>query len=101
MFKSLSTEEAKKIIAEKEGDAKFFILDVRTPEEFREGAVKGAKNINLYNPSFQTELNKLDKKGIYLIYCRSGARSKTALEIMQMLGFETVYELDNGFMNFS
>ncbi|MFA7319641.1 MAG: rhodanese-like domain-containing protein [Parcubacteria group bacterium] len=100
MFKSVSNEEAKKLIQEKKRDAKFSVIDVRTPEEFHEGAIDGAKNINLYDPNFRTELDKLDKKVVYLIYCRSGARSKTALEIMRMLGFETVYELDNGFMNY-
>lgn len=100
MFKSISSEEVKKLIQEKNSDANFSILDVRMPEEFQEGAIDGAKNINLYDPNFQVELDKLDKKGVYLIYCRSGARSKTALEIMRLLGFETVYELDNGFMNY-
>ncbi len=100
MFKSVSNEEAKKLIAEKKDDAKFFILDVRTPGEFQLGALPGAKNIDYYEPSFLAELNKLDKSGSYLIYCRSGSRSKGALEIMQQLGFSEVYELDNGFANF-
>jgi len=100
MLESVSNEEAKKLIQEKNSDDKFIILDVRTPGEFQGGAMPGAKNIDYYEPSFIAELNKLDKKGSYLIYCRSGSRSKGALEIMQQLGFSEVYELDNGIMNF-
>ena len=100
MFKSVSSEEAKKIISEKIGDAKFSILDVRTLGEFQSGAMSGAKNNDYYEPSFLAELNKLDKTGSYLIYCRSGSRSKGALQIMQQLGFSEVYELDDGFANF-
>ena len=100
MFKSVSNEEAKKIMTEKKSDAKFSILDVRTNGEFQLGALSDAKNIDYYESSFLAELNKLDKGGSYLIYCRSGSRSKGALEIMQQLGFSEVYELDNGFMNF-
>ncbi len=100
MFKSVSNEEAKRIISEKKSDAKFSILDVRTPGEFQLGAIPGAKNIDYYEPSFLEELAKLDKDGSYLVYCRSGSRSKGALEIMRQLGFSEVYELDNGFANF-
>ena len=96
-MKSVSAEEAKKIISQKK-DLK--IIDVRTPEEFQLGVISGAININLYEPNFQEEIDKLDKAKTYLIYCRSGSRSKTALEIMNHLGFETVYELDCGIMNF-
>ena len=82
------------MIEEKKNDEKFQIIDVRTSEEFQAGAMEGAININLYEPNFQEELKKLDKAKTYLIYCRSGSRSKVVLEVMEQLGFETVYELD-------
>ena len=100
MPKSISAEEARKLIEEKKNDEKFQIIDVRTSEEFQAGAMEGAININLYEPNFQEELKKLDKAKTYLIYCRSGSRSKVVLEVMEQLGFETVYELDCGIMNF-
>ncbi len=100
MFESISNAEAKQLIAEKKDNAKFSILDVRTPEEFQGGAIAGAKNINIYEPDFRAKLNALDKEGSYLVYCRSGARSKAAAKIMQQLDFSEVYEIDNGFTNF-
>lgn len=96
MFKTISKERASTLIEEKKSDPKFQILDVRTPDEFCDGHLPGAKNIDIYNPSFQDELKKLDQEGTYLVYCRSGARSNSAMEIMKQLGFEEVYDLEGG-----
>jgi rhodanese-related sulfurtransferase len=100
MFETISKEKAKALIEEKKNDVKFQIIDVRTPDEFRAGALPGAKNIDIYNQSFREELNKLDKDGTYLLYCRSGARSSSAMEIMRQLGFKEVCDLGGGLMNF-
>lgn len=100
MFKSVSKEEAKKLIEENKNDDKFFILDIRTPSEFQSDALKNAMNIDFYEKSFHKDLDKLDKTGVYLIYCRSGNRSKIALQIMQKLGFCEVYELNRGILSY-
>ena len=42
------------------------------------------------------EINKLDKNKTYLIYCRSGNRSRGALSVMVELGFRAVYHLSVG-----
>ncbi len=97
MLKSVSAKEAKKIIEENK-DIK--ILDVRTAMEFAGGNLAGSVNLDFYEPNFLAELNKLDKEEVYLIYCRSGSRSKGALEMMKQLGFKTVYELEYGIMNY-
>jgi len=41
-------------------------------------------------------LNNLDKNKTYLIYCRSGARSGSALDIMAELNFREVYNILGG-----
>lgn len=99
IYQSISTEEAKKIITEKSQDKNFVILDVRTREEFLSGAIQNAINLDFYSPDFCEKLDELDKNKTYLIYCRSGARSKGVLTLMQKLGFEFVYELDRGISN--
>ena len=38
----------------------------------------------------------MDGKDTYLVYCRSGNRSRTALWIMEELGFTRIYHLANG-----
>jgi rhodanese-related sulfurtransferase len=72
------------------------VIDVRTPEEFNEGHIKNAININFYDTNFKNQLNNLDKDKKYLIYCRSGARSSKTLDIMRNLEFNEVYDLERG-----
>lgn len=72
------------------------LLDIRTPEEFLAGHLKNAINIDYYASDFQNQLGKLDKAQTYLVYCRSGSRSSTAIQMMKTLGFQRVYELEGG-----
>ena len=71
------------------------ILDVRTPEEFAQGHLTNAVNINIYG-NFEEEVKKLDKDKPVLVYCRSGHRSGIAAKKMQKLGFKKVYNLSGG-----
>ena len=71
----------------------FVILDVRTPEEYNETHVSGAKNIDFKNSNFKAEIAKLDKTGSYKLYCRTGNRSGQALEIMKGMGFSQLENL--------
>jgi phage shock protein E len=69
------------------------LIDVRTPEEFAEGYVKGAVNIDVSNPNFESQIASLDKNAAYSIYCRSGNRSAAAIEIMRNAGFTNLVDL--------
>ncbi len=77
------------------------LLDVRTPKEFEEGHIKGAKNLNFFDKTFKDELAKLDKKTPVYVYCRSGGRSGKAMSMMKEMGFETVYNLMGGYLSWS
>ncbi|MCX8020289.1 MAG: rhodanese-like domain-containing protein [Chitinophagaceae bacterium] len=73
------------------------LIDVRTPEEFSQGHIPGARMIDyLQTETFRKELNRLDKNKTYLLYCRSGNRSKQAMQEMIQSGFKNVYELKGG-----
>ena len=74
----------------------YTILDIRTPAEFAAGHLDGAQNIDFYSTTFQQELQKLDRDKTYVVYCRSGSRSKHAIQMMENLGFTSIVELDNG-----
>lgn len=97
-FKQVTSEEFAKQI-EKNTTAP--IIDVRTPEEFQEGHLQNAKNINFYSETFEKEILLLDKKQTVFIYCRSGGRSTSAANKMIELGFTDIVELDNGFLEWS
>lgn len=72
------------------------VIDVRTPGEFADGHLEGAVNIDLQDPGFRSAIGALDRHTTYLVYCRSGNRSRTATDYMEQLGFSTIYELDGG-----
>ena len=75
---------------------KNILLDVRTPAEFAEGHVPGAVNIDVKNPNFEEEIQKLDTKKNYFIYCKSGVRAKLATEKMQEKGFKNAKNFKDG-----
>jgi rhodanese-related sulfurtransferase len=74
------------------------IIDVRTPEEVAEGHLVGATTINFLGANFASEVQKLNKNKTYLLYCRSGSRTRKAADAMQKIGFKHVYMLDGGIM---
>jgi len=90
--KSLTPAEFKKIIDAKSA----LVIDVRTPEEFSEGHIPGAVNIDVKSDDFVNQIKKLTKHKTLALYCRSGHRSKIAASKIAGLGF-VIYDLDNGF----
>lgn len=70
--------------------AETVVIDVRTPEEFASGHLEGAINIDVQSPSFDAMASQLPTDGEYVIYCRSGNRSASAIERLDGLGFTTL-----------
>ncbi|MEL1242216.1 rhodanese-like domain-containing protein [Flavobacterium flavipallidum] len=87
-------------ITQLEEDGNAVILDVRTEAECDEGIIPNAINIDIHQgQGFIAEIEKLDKSKNYYIYCRSGARSAKACEIMNELGFDNTYNLLGGMLD--
>ena len=70
------------------------VIDVRTPEEFSQGHIPEAINIDVMSEYFTADISTLDKNCNYAIYCRSGNRAGQAIDQMRDLGFTG--ELVNG-----
>lgn len=79
--------------------ADIVVLDVRTPEEFAQGSLQKAVNIDFNAPDFKSRVNELDKSKTYLVFCRSGARSGKAFEMMKEAGFNHLYHLKGGLLD--
>ena len=77
--RNTSNEEARRRVA-----AGAILLDVRTPGEFAEGHVQGAKNIPVQE--LQNRLGELPKGADVVVYCRSGARSAMASQMLKGRG---------------
>jgi len=72
------------------------VIDVRTSQEKSDGIIPGYQMINLMSADFENKVANLDKNKTYLIYCRSGNRSKRACNIMADMGFKNLYNLIGG-----
>ncbi|CUU10267.1 Rhodanese-related sulfurtransferase, partial [Candidatus Kryptobacter tengchongensis] len=72
------------------------LLDVRTKEEFSEEHIKNALNIPVQELEKRLDELKKYKNFEIIVYCRSGARSRRASEILVKNGFKFVYNLSGG-----
>jgi len=97
---NLNTEQALEILDKYQDNEGFIILDVRTTNEYDNGHIDGALNLNYYD-KFEAEIAKLDKDKIYFVYCQSGGRSSRAVEKMTEAGFEYIYHYEDGYSGFS
>jgi len=100
-FMTISPEKASEIIQQNKGNQDFEVLDVRTPNEYKAGHLQNVSLIDFYSPNFKASINKLDKNKTYLVYCRSGVRSGRSLLLMKDLGFNKVYDLEGGIINWN
>lgn len=76
-------------------------LDVRTPGEFAEGYIEGARLIDFQSGNFENEIANLDKNATYAVYCRSGNRSGQAVKVMQDAGFTNVFNMNGGVIDWA
>ncbi|MEZ4791930.1 MAG: rhodanese-like domain-containing protein [Gelidibacter sp.] len=72
------------------------LVDVRTPEEHKEGFIEHSQNIDFNSPTFDEDISKLDKTKPVILYCKSGGRSSKCGEKLLKAGFVQVYDLEGG-----
>lgn len=78
-----------------------YFIDVRTAEEYAEGTILDADNIDVLNSTFIEEVAKLDREKPVYLFCRSGNRSQKAAEMMSKMGFTNIIDLDGGYQSWS
>ena len=84
----LNTMEEKQMSIKQEVAKGALMVDVRTPEEFASGSVKGAINIPLNE--VESRINEFKGKPGVVVFCRSGNRSGQAKEILENNGIKNV-----------
>ncbi len=72
------------------------LIDVRTPDEYKEKHIEGAVNMNIDGSNFEAQLNSLEKNKPVYFYCLAGGRSKKASELAATDGFTNVNNLSTG-----
>ena len=73
-----------------------FILDVRNPEEIEICRIAGSTVIPL--PELAGRVGELDPTAATVVHCKSGARSKKAIALLEAQGFTRLTNLDGGIL---
>jgi rhodanese-related sulfurtransferase len=92
--KNISVDDVEKLL---KSDSKVVVLDVRTADEFKDGHIPGAKNIDFFSDDFGKQIAALDKSKTYLVHCAAGGRSGKACKIFEKEQVPSVYHLNEGF----
>lgn len=97
VVENVSAKQAQTIME----DTTIVVLDVRTAEEYNDGHIKNAVNIDFRSANFVSEMQKLDKNTTYVMHCKSGGRSSMALEKIKDLGFTKIYHMNGGMLEWA
>ena len=76
-------------------------LDVRTQAEFNQSKIPNALLADIYLTDFESKIQRLPRDQAIYVYCTVGARSMQAARILQKNGFEKIYNLDGGIMDWA
>jgi len=90
-IKQNTAEEVYKIINEKKA---YYLIDVRTKEEYLQGHIEGANLIPV--DEIKNRLNEIPEDKPVIVYCKSGTRSMQAANILISNGFIAVYNMTGG-----
>jgi phage shock protein E len=97
-IQQVTSTEAEKMIR---SDSTLIVLDVRTADEFNQGHIKGALNIDIKQPDALAQIDRLNPDAIYLVHCRTNHRSTIAVNHMAEKGFTHIYQMSDGFSGWS
>ncbi|GHB35434.1 rhodanese-like domain-containing protein [Mongoliitalea lutea] len=93
----LKADEFYKISTETPG----IFLDVRTQAEFNQAKLPNAVLMDIYKADFEQQIHTLPKDEAIYVYCTVGARSMQAARLLQKHGFEKIYNLEGGIMDWA
>jgi len=89
--RNVTPEDANSMISERDG---LYLLDVRTPGEFQQARLEGARLIPI--DQLVKRLPELPKDRPILVYCAVGSRSAQVVNYLARQGYPEVYNLYGG-----
>ena len=96
-YTNIDKKELNKLLKSEED---FLLLDVRTKEEFLENNIDKSVNVPLSDLLFNMDEIEDYKDKKIVVYCRSGHRSITACNLLAMEGFNDLYNLEKGIIDY-
>ena len=94
----LNSEKFAEVI---QNEPEILLIDVRTPQEYQNGFIEGAVNIDIRGENFEGKIKHFDRETPVAVYCAKGGRSGEASKILHDLGFKEVYDLEGGYTSWS
>ncbi|HEY5976130.1 MAG TPA: rhodanese-like domain-containing protein [Geobacteraceae bacterium] len=92
-FRDITSREAKALI---DKNPKVFLLDVRTPDEFRQGRIAGAVLIPI--GEFERRAKEVPQGRPIIVFCAVGSRSRQVSQYLAQQGYKEVYNMTDGIM---
>ncbi len=89
-METITAEQAKKIM---DSGAAYILLDVRRPEEYAAGHIKGAVLIPDFELAQRAPRELTDKNALILVYCRSGRRSLASAKLLAGMGYTNIKDM--------
>ena len=80
---------------------KVVVIDVRDPDEFRDGHLEGAANISRGFLEFRIGTAVTDPATTIVLYCQTGLRSVLAAKALRELGYANVINLQGGYQKWA
>lgn len=89
--REITSREAKSLL---EKNKKVFLLDVRTPDERRQGHIAGSVLIPI--DAMGARIGEVPRNRPVLVYCTVGARSGVVAQELARMGYPEVYNMKDG-----
>jgi len=95
-YRNITSRDVKAIIAK---NPKVYLLDVRTPEEFRQGRIPGATLIPI--GEFERRWQEVPPNRPIIVFCAVGSRSRPVAQFLAGQGYKDVYNMTDGIVGWS
>lgn len=90
-IKDVSADEVSDMLKDRQ---KYFLLDVRTTEEYDEGHLENSVLIPV--KELEKRISEIPKDKPVIVYCKSGSRSSQAAKVLTENGFTQIYKMVGG-----
>jgi len=94
--RNLTPAEAFKMVGQR---SDLYLLDVRTPGEYQQARLEGARLIPI--DQFAKRLSEVPKDLPILVYCAVGSRSAQVVNYLARQGYQEIYNLSGGIYSWS
>jgi rhodanese-related sulfurtransferase len=92
-FKNINSKDAKALLAKNKS---IYLLDVRSPEEYRQGYIQGGVLIPINE--IERRVNEVPRNRPIVVYCAVGSRSVPVAGFLASKGYREVYNMQDGIM---